>query len=159
MDREPIADAAAAHCVQSDLGGGSRLSSLVEKLNAKAEPDPRPKPLANTVVDLDAALLLVLDAFDSARDRLANSLAILHEQLEVQRASGGRRAIRMQSHARKPQRRGLLLTSRVQSHHHIIVTCTWTCSRGTRRWLLHQCDQVVRLVAERCGRHRHLSRV
>ena len=50
--------------------------------------DPRPSPYAATVVDADAALLAVLDAFDGAREKLLRQLCALHEEIEVQRASG-----------------------------------------------------------------------
>ena len=68
------------------------MAALLQKLDAQAIADPRPAsaatPACVRVVDADVALLFVVDAFDTARLKLLGQLAALHEQLEVQRASG-----------------------------------------------------------------------
>ena len=74
--------------MESELGGSSRVTSLIDKLRSQAVPDPRPTQVATTVVDVDVALLTVMDVFDSVRLKLKGHLSTLHEQLEVQRASG-----------------------------------------------------------------------
>lgn len=73
---------------ETDLGGLQRVNVLAEKLMGIAVNDPRSKPQAALVIDCDTALLHVLDAYDSARQRLGAALTILHDQIEVQRASG-----------------------------------------------------------------------
>ena len=91
MDGQTIAAPALAkslHAFEHDLGGAQRVNALIERLRERSKPDPQPVPLAETVIDCDVALLLVLDAFDSAKQKLGASLSILHDQLEVQRASG-----------------------------------------------------------------------
>lgn len=88
----PPALPALLHSVEAELGGGHKVSTLVQKLNTQAIADPRPAsaatPACVRVVDADVALLFIVDAFDAARLKLLGQLAALHEQLEVQRASG-----------------------------------------------------------------------
>ena len=79
--------------VEGELGGAHRIGSLVQKLEAHAVAETRSATRDGaatcvSVVDADVALLLIIDAFDGARLRLLADLAALHEQLEVQRASG-----------------------------------------------------------------------
>ena len=74
--------------MDGELGGADKVVALVEKLRAASVGDPRTGSATSRVVDLDKALGLVLDAFDSARVKLATALASLHEQLEVARVSG-----------------------------------------------------------------------
>jgi hypothetical protein len=71
-----------------ELGGATKLAALLDKLGTLAVPDPRPVAHAKSVVEADAALLAILDAFDNSRQKVHAALAIVHEQLEVQRASG-----------------------------------------------------------------------
>ena len=93
MARGPAAAATAAAALpmrstHGDLGGAHRVASLVTRLEGMAFADPRASPHAATVVDADAALHAVLDAFDGAREKLLRQLCALHEEIEVQRASG-----------------------------------------------------------------------
>lgn len=83
----------AVRALEPELGGAQRTAALIEKLSAKAEPDPRTEitwstPSAPQVIDADKALMAIVDAFDHARAKHLHALAQLHEQLEVRRAAG-----------------------------------------------------------------------
>jgi hypothetical protein len=67
--------------------GGVKVVALIDRLAGLAVSDPRPQPQADKVVYANMVILSILDAFDSARAKLATQLATLHEKLEISRVS------------------------------------------------------------------------
>jgi len=85
--RDPRGLPALLRSAEMGLGAHNKVMVLIERLEAAAVEDPRPKPLAVTVINVDTALMAIIDAFDTARVKRATQLAALHEQLEVARGA------------------------------------------------------------------------